>query len=158
MERSSLYKIKQKSKSKTKYSWNKIKLEENFLTDIKSCMFEKLGNFRLIEEEYFGSEIRFYVADNDKDSKFEELLEKQEQLIEMLKQEPKVDITVIKAKKKDIENHLKKMANQIVQVRLKKSQNIPLSVSESYFDLHKISPFSYSYNEGVNMDNVECIL
>ncbi|MBP5724832.1 MAG: CRISPR-associated helicase Cas3', partial [Bacteroidales bacterium] len=134
------------------------KLEENFLTDIKSCMFEKLGNFRLIEEEYFGSEIRFYVADNDKDSKFEELLEKQEQLIEMLKQEPKVDITVIKAKKKDIENHLKKMANQIVQVRLKKSQNIPLSVSESYFDLHKISPFSYSYNEGVNMDNVECIL
>ena len=96
------------------------KLEENFLTDLKSCMFEKLGNFRLIEEEYFGSEIRFYVADNDKDSKFEELLEKQEQLIEMLKQEPKVDITVIKAKKKDIENHLKKMANQIVQVRLKK--------------------------------------
>ena len=134
------------------------KLEDNFLTDIKSCMFEKLGNFKLIEEEYFGSEIRFYVADNDKDSKFEELLEKQKQLMNLLKQKPKVDFTVIKTKKKEIENHLKKMANQIVQVRLKKGQNAPLAVSESFFDLYKISPFSYSYKEGVKMDNVECIL
>ena len=134
------------------------KLKDNFLTDIKSCMFEKLGNFKLIEEECFGAEIRFYVADNDEDSKFEELLEKQKQLIELLKQKPKVNFTIIKAKKKEIENHLKKMANQIVQVRLKKGQNAPLSVSEPYFDLYKISPFSYSFEKGVNMDNVECIL
>jgi len=134
------------------------KLEDNFLTDIKSCMFEKIGNFKLIEEEYFGTEVRFYVAENDEDSKFEELLEKQKQLIEMLKQRPKVDFTIIKAKKKEIENHLKKMANRIVQVRLKKGQNAPLSESEKYFDLQKISPFSYSMEKGVDLDNVECIL
>ena len=134
------------------------KLEDNFLTDIKSCMFEKIGNFKLIEEEYFGTEMRYYVAENDEDYKFEELLEKQKQLIELLKQKPKINFTIIKAKKREIENHLKEMANRIVQVRLKKGQNAPLSLSESYFDLYKISPFSYSFDKGIDMDNVECIL
>lgn len=134
------------------------KLENNFMTDIKSCMFQKIGDFKLIEEEYFGTEMRFYVAENDEDTKFEELSKKQKQMIELLKQRPKVNYTIIKAKKKEIENHLKKMANRIVQVRLKKGQNAPLSISESYFDLCKISPFSYSYKKGVNMDDVECIL
>lgn len=134
------------------------KLEDNFLTDIKSCMFEKIGNFKLIEEEYFGTEMRFYVAENDEDSKFEELLEKQKQLIELLKQRPKVKFTIIKAKKKEIENHLKKMANRIVQVRLKKGQNAPLAESEKYFDLQKVSSFSYSMEKGVDLDNVECLL
>lgn len=134
------------------------KLEDNFLKDIKLCMFEKIGNFKLIEEEYFGTEIRYYVAENSEDCKFEELLEIQKQLIELFRQKPKVNFTIIKAKKKEIENHLKKMANRIVQVRLKKGQNAPLPVSEPYFDLYKISPFCYSFEKGVNMDNVECIL
>ncbi len=134
------------------------KLEDNFLTDIKSCMYEKIGNFKLIEEEYFGTERRYYVAENDEDSKFEELLDKQKQLIELLQQRPKVNFTIIKAKKKEIENHLKKMANRIVQVRLKKGQNAPLSASEQYFDLQKISSFSYSTEKGVDLDNVESIL
>lgn len=133
-------------------------LEDNFMTDIKSCMFDKIGHFKLIEEEYFGTEMRYYIAENDEDSKFEELLEKQIQLIELLKQGPKVNFTIIKAKKREIENHLKKMANRIVQVRLKKDQNAPLSVSEPYFDLYKISPFSYSFEKGIDMDNVEYIL
>lgn len=133
-------------------------LRNNFLDDIKECMFEKIGNFKLIEEEYYGTEMRFFVAENDEDSKFEELLDKQKQLIELLKQRPKVDFTIIKAKKKEIENHLKKMANRIVQVRLKKGQNAPLSESEKYFDLQKISSFNYSKEKGVDLNNVECIL
>jgi CRISPR-associated endonuclease/helicase Cas3 len=144
--------------SETKFAHYGKNLEDNFLKDIKSCMFEKIGNFKLIEEDYFGTEMRFYVAENDEDTKFEELLEKQKQLIELLKQRPKVNFTIVKAKKKEIENHLKKMANRIVQVRLKKNQNAPLSESEKYFDLQKISPFSYSMEKGVDLDNVECIL
>ncbi len=144
--------------SETKFAHYGKNIENDFLKDIQSCMFEKIGNFKLIEEEYFGTEVRFYVAENDEDSNFEELLDKQKQLIEMLKQRPKVDFTIIKAKKKEIENHLKKMANRIVQVRLKKGQNAPLSESEKYFDLQKISPFSYSMEKGVDLDNVEYIL
>ena len=134
------------------------KLEDNFLTDIKMCMFEKIGKFKLVEEDYFGKEMRFYVAENDEDTRFEELLEKQKRMIELLKQRPLVNYTIIKAQKREIENHLKKMANRIVQVRLKQGQSTPFSISESYFDLCKISPFSYSYKKGVNMDDVECIL
>lgn len=133
-------------------------LENDFLKDIKDCMFEKIGKFKLIEEEFYGTERRFYVAENDDDTLFEELLEKQKQLTGMIVQRPKVDFTIIKAKKKEIENHLKKMANRIVQVRLKKGQNAPLSESEPYFDLSKLSSFSYSYEKGVELDNVECIL
>lgn len=144
--------------SETKFAHYGKNIENDFLKDIRSCMFEKIGNFKLIEEEYFGTEMRFYVAENDKDSKFEELLEKQKQLIELLKQRPKVNFTIIKAQKKEIENHLKKMANRIVQVRLKKGQNAPLSENEKYFDLQKISSFSYTKEKGVDLDNVECIL
>lgn len=144
--------------SETKFAHYGKNIENDFLKDIQSCMFETIGNFKLIEEEYFGTEVRFYVAENDEDSNFEELLDKQKQLIEMLKQRPKVDFTIIKAKKKEIENHLKIMANRIVQVRLKKGQNASLSESEKYFDLQKISPFSYSFEKGVDLDNVECIL
>lgn len=144
--------------SETLFAHYGQKLEDDFLTDIKFCMFDKIGKFRLIEDDFYGTEKRFYVANNDDDTLFEELLEKQKQLIALLKQKPKVGYSIIKTKKKEIENHLKKMANKIVQVRLKKSQNAPLAVSESFFDLYKISPFSYSYKEGVNLDNVECIL
>ena len=143
--------------SETKFACYGKNLENDFLKDIKDCMFDKIGKFKLIEEEFYGTEKRYYVAEND-DTMFEELLERQKQLIEMLKQRPRVNFTIIKAIKKEIENHLKKMANRIVQVRLKKNQNTPLSVSESYFDLFKISPFSYSFEKGVDMDNVECIL
>ena len=144
--------------SETLFAHYGQKLEDDFMTDIKSCMFDKIGKFRLIEEDFYGTERRFYVAKSNDDKLFEELLEKHKQLIALLKQNPKVDYSIIKTKKKEIENHLKKMANNIVLVRLKKGQNAALAVSESFFDLYKISPFSYSYKEGVNMDNVECIL
>ena len=143
--------------SETLFAHYGQKLENDFLKDIKYCMFDKIGKFRLIEEELYGTERQFYVAEND-DTLFEELLEKHKQLIVLLKQKPKVDYSSIRTKKKEIENHLKKMANKIVQVRLKKGQNTPLSVSEPYFDLYKISPFSYSYKEGISMDNMEYIL
>ncbi len=144
--------------SETLFAHYGKKLEDNFLTDIKSCMFDKIGKFKLIDEEFYGTERRFYVAENDDDTMFEQLLEKQNQLVETLRQRPKVDFAIIKAKKKEIENHLKKMANRIVQVRLKKGQTPPLSESEPYFDLYKISSFSYSFEKGVDLDKVECIL
>ena len=62
-------------------------------------MFDKIGKFKLIEEEFYGTEKRFYVAENDDDTLFEELLEKQKQLIDSLRQRPKVDFVIIKAKK-----------------------------------------------------------
>lgn len=143
--------------SETKFACYGKNLENDFLKDIKDCMFDKIGKFKLIEEEFYGTEKRFYVAENDDDTLFEELLEKQKQLIDSLRQRPKVDFVIIKAKKKEIENCLKKMANRIVQVRLKKDQSGPIPISEPYYDLYKISPNDYTFDKGVNLD-VDCIL
>lgn len=143
--------------SETKFACYGKNLENDFLKDIKDCMFDKIGKFRLIEEEFYGIEKRFYVAENDDDTLFEELLEKQKQLIDSLRQRPKVDFVMIIAKKKEIENCLKIMANRIVQVRLKKDQSGPIPISEPYYDLYKISPNDYTFDKGVNLD-VHCIL
>ena len=143
--------------SETLFAHYGQKLEEDFLTDIKSCMFNKIGDFRLIEEDFYGKERRFYVAKSDDDTSFEELLEKQKQLIELLKQRPKIDYIKIRAKKKEIESHLKKLANRIVQVRLKKGQGGPIPISEPYYDLFKINPNDYTFDKGVNLDE-DCIL
>ena len=143
--------------SETLFAHYGQKLEEDFLTDIKSCMFNKIGDFRLIEEDFYGKERRFYVAKSDDDTSFEELLEKQKQLIELLKQRPKIDYIKIRAKKKEIESHLKKLANRIVQVRLKKGQGGPIPISEPYYDLFIINPNDYTFDKGVNLDE-DCIL
>lgn len=125
-------------------------LQNNFINDIKECMFEKIGRFKLINEDYYGEQKRFYVPANNNDDNFEILLNKQSELVELLKNNS--SISVIKAKKKDIEIHLKKMSNRIVQVRLKKDQNGPLVVSEPYFDLYKISEEDYTFEKGINLN------
>lgn len=125
-------------------------LQNNFITDIKECMFEKIGRFRLIDDEFYGEQKRYYIAENEYDNSFEVLLNKQSELIDLLRNNS--NISVIKAKKKEIEIHLKKMSNRIVQVRLKKDQNGPLPVNESYFDLCKISENDYTFEKGVKLD------
>ncbi len=118
-------------------------------------MFEKIGRFKLIDEEFYGEQKRYYVPENKNDDNFEVLQNKQSELVESLKNNS--SISIVKAKKKDIEIHLKKMSNRIVQVRLKKNQNGPLSISEPYFDLYKISEEDYTFEKGVNL-NGEFIL
>lgn len=125
-------------------------LQSNFINDIKECMFEKIARFKLIDEEFYGEQKRYYVPENNNDNNFEVLLNKQSELVELLKNNS--SISVVKAKKKDIEIHLKKMSNRIVQVRLKKEQNGPLAVSEPYFDLYKISEEDYSFEKGINLN------
>lgn len=125
-------------------------LQNNFITDIKECMFEKIGRFRLIDDEFYGEQKRYYIAENEYDNSFEVLLNKQSELIDLLRNNS--NISIIKAKKKEIELHLKRMSNRIVQVRLKKDQNGPLPVSESYFDLCKISENDYTFEEGVKLN------
>ncbi|MBO4529204.1 MAG: CRISPR-associated helicase Cas3' [Paludibacteraceae bacterium] len=125
-------------------------LQNNFINDIKECMFEKIGRFKLIDEEFYGEQKRYYVPENNNDNNFEVLLNKQSELVESLKNNS--SISIVKEKKKDIEIHLKKMSNRIVQIRLKKNQNGPLSVSEPYFDLYKISQEDYSFEKGINMN------
>jgi CRISPR-associated endonuclease/helicase Cas3 len=127
------------------------KIEFDFMKDIKECMFEKIGKFQLIDNQLYGEEIRYYVPKNEKDEEFEKLLLLQDNLISLLKNN--ADVSLIKQQKKIIESHMKKMANQIVQIRLKTGQVKPLQGCErDYFSLYKIDMKCYSFDEGINLD------
>lgn len=129
----------------------------NLISEIKQCAFETIGKFSLIDKQEFGEVKRFYVAEHEDDFKFEILLDLQDELIDLLKHD--AEDNIISVKKKQIHSHLKSMANQIVEVRMKKDQSVPImSNSRDYFGLIKIDPEFYSYDTGVNLNQVSFII
>ena len=102
------------------HSQNSPKLEFDFLKDIQECMYEKIGNFQLIDKQLFGEEIQYYVPCNYKDKNFEVLLQLQSELIILFKEN--AEKGSIRAKKKSIQLQLNKMSGQIVQVRINTKQ------------------------------------
>lgn len=139
------------------HSQNSPNLDFDFLKDIQECMYRKIGQFRLIDKQLFGEEVRYYVPWNYKDCNFEILLKKQSELIDLIKGNS--DRRIIRTKKKSIEIQLKKMSGQIVQLRLRENHIRPLLGNEkSYFNLYKIDSQMYSFENGVELTGAECIL
>ena len=131
------------------------KLEDDFIKDITECMFEKIGRFQLIDKQMFGVEKQFYIPKNNNDSKFETLLSLQDELMDLLKK--KSDISIISNQKNKMKHHLKKMSNQIVQIRIKKDQ-IPPRSELNYFELFKIDLNYYSFKDGIDLQGGESII
>ena len=133
-----------------KHSQNSPRCEFYFLEDIQECQFDKIGKFQLIDKQIFGEEFKYFIAKNKHDDKFEILLKMQDELIESFKNlENK---SLLRTKKKKIKMHLKKMSNQIVQIRLNKNHAKPtLADNRDYFSLFKIDSSSYSFETGVNL-------
>lgn len=139
------------------HSQNSPHIEFDFLKDIKECQFEKIGRFQLIDKQLFGEEIQYFVARNEQDYQFEELLRVQDELIEMLKNS--AERSLLRRKKKKIETQLRRMSGQIVQIRLNKNQIKPLQGSDrQYFSLLKIDDSSYSFERGVDLKGAEFII
>ncbi len=135
-----------------------LKPDWDFIKDISQCMYEKIGKFKLIDDAKFGKEFQFFVPKNDRDNKFDVLLQKQNELIKLYQE--KLDFKLIRKKKKEIEIHMKKMSNQIVQIRLKKDTQFQYlrGSNDSYFSLWKIHKSKYSFNNGVNVDENDCFI
>ncbi len=134
------------------HSQKKYDLKLDFMKDISDCMYQKIGSFRLIDEEDFGEQVRYYVAENKNDDSFSKLLSFQEKLNALIA-EPKKDWSKISPAKLKLEEHLRKMSNNIVQVRIRKSDYRPEVCSEEYFGLFEIAADYYSFEEGVNIQN-----
>ncbi len=131
--------------------------EFDFMKDIEECMYNKIGQFRLIDKQLYGDEFRYYVPRNNQDCKFEFLLALQEELINLLNSNSNKDL--IRIQKKRIEFHLKSMANNIIQIRLKPNQNRPLLGSQKeYFGLNKIDLGSYNFSSGISLNIGDFIL
>ena len=127
------------------------KLKNNLMEDISQCMYEKVGRFSLIDKNIFGEEYLYYVPRNDRDNNFELLLEYQKNLKESLSHDDK--ISIIRYHKRKLSNQLKKMANRIVQIRIKPNQSKPITSSnEDYNGLYKISTKCYNFDTGIIID------
>lgn len=127
------------------------KLKDNLMKDISQCMYEKVGKFSLIDKNIFGEEYLYYVPRNGEDENFELLLEYQKNLKESLSHNDKKSI--ILCHKRKLSNQLKKMANRIVQIRIRPNQSKPITSSdEDYNGLYKMSTECYNFRTGIQID------
>lgn len=126
-------------------------LENNLMEDISQCMYEKVGKFSLIDKNIFGEEYLYYVPCNNNDDNFELLIGYQKDLIESLSHNDKKSI--ILCHKRKLSNQLKKMANRIVQIRIRPNQSKPITSSdEDYNGLYKMSTECYNFRTGIQID------
>ena len=126
-------------------------LENNLMKDISQCMYEKVGKFSLIDKNIFGEEYLYYVPCNNNDDNFELLIGYQKDLIESLSHNDKKSI--ILCHKRKLSNQLKKMANRIVQIRIRPNQSKPITSSdEDYNGLYKMSTECYNFRTGIQID------
>ena len=132
-------------------------LSSDFLQDMSKCMFDKIGKFSLIDNSIFGEECLYYVPLNKKDRMFEELLSLKQKISTAV--DDGQDLTVIKAIKRLFNNHLKRMSNRIVQVRIQKSQERPLLSSDlCVCDIYKIDSACYDFYRGIHLEGKEFLL
>jgi CRISPR-associated helicase Cas3/CRISPR-associated endonuclease Cas3-HD len=128
------------------HSINESKNEEiNFIQAVKELAFEKIGKFRLIDEQKFGEEYRYYVCKTKEDElKFKKL----KILDSKLRQIDFKDFQNRKIKNIEIKNQLKNMADNIIQIRLKQSDSPPVR-EEECFGLSKLSFKDYNEDTGI---------
>ncbi|MCX6152705.1 MAG: CRISPR-associated helicase Cas3' [Candidatus Kapabacteria bacterium] len=131
------------------------KVNINFVQDIMEMNFETIGKFRLIDEDTFGEEQRFYVPESETDNNFNELTILDKEVKILIKN--KVEYNLIKVAKIKVEEQLKKMSNQIVQIRVKKNETPPLT-KDNYFDLKLLDMRSYNPDYGVILDSSNQII
>lgn len=141
-----------------KHSQEKGKLDFDFIKDIKECAFEKIGRFQLIDEQEYGIIKQYYVPENEKDVRFENLLDLNNEIQQFYKLQNK-DWTQVRSLSLKIKNLLKDMSKRIVSVRLKKNDIHPLCQNNTGFNgIYKISLDSYSFEKGVDVDGEDFIL
>ena len=88
---------------------------------------------------------------------FEDLLSIKQKLSAAV--DDRQDLTVIKAIKRLFSNHLKRMSNRIVQVRIQKNQERPLLSSDlCVCDIYKIDPACYDFYRGIHLEGKEFLL
>lgn len=121
--------------------------EIDFVQRLKEAAFEEIGKFKLIDEQVFGEECRYYVPQSDDDSAFEHL----ESLYADLKKIDFNDFQGRRLKHIQIENHLKKMSGNIVNIRLRQIDVKPITCGEKIAGLIKLSRACYNPITGIQL-------
>lgn len=140
------------------HNQKKPEVSIDFTRDINELAFDTIGKFRLIDEEAYGEEFRYYVPISEKDDAFVTLIEL-DQKFKCTCDVPKKDkdFKKIMSAKFAVEEYLKLMSNQIVQIRLKKSDVAPISRG-TYNDLCLIGLEDYDNEKGIRLNSANQIL
>ena len=146
---------------KTIFGMHYLKNQEiDFIQKMKEAAFEQIGKFRLIGEREFGKEYRYYIPVKEDDNLFEKLEE-------MLGELKKIDFKKYEARKLiaiRIDNHLKKMADRIINVRISDNDVKPVACSDQCCGIYKLSinfddeDKIYDYKRGINLSSVNQII
>jgi CRISPR-associated endonuclease/helicase Cas3 len=131
-----------------KHSQSNPKLDFDFMKDIQECQFEKLGQFQLIDNHTFGNVYPYYVRKDDSDTEYETLKE-----IILLSMGAK-DYEESRRYKIQINQHLKKMSNRIINVRVIYEASAPgyINRDKQYSDIRVLADLDeYSFDEGLKV-------
>jgi CRISPR-associated endonuclease/helicase Cas3 len=120
-----------------------------FVEKIKQAAFFEIGKFRLIDEDKFGEEIRYFVPISANDSSFERLAD----LVNELKKISRNDFETLRIQKIKIDSHLRLMSGQIIQVRLSKKDIKPIPDAEPCCRILKLKLDQYNPKTGIRLDS-----
>lgn len=127
--------------------------EIDFIQRIKEGAFNYIGKFRLIDERKYGEEVRYFIPTSETDAAFEKLEKLYSQLISI----PIKNYSDKRLKLIEVENHVRKMSMQIIQVRIRSSDIKPIADKDSCFGIYKLSK-SYSFDVGIDLSNANQII
>lgn len=112
---------------------------------INKAEFETLGKFKLIDDQDFGEEYRYFIARGFGDSRFEDL----QQLASIKRGK---DFAESRKNRITIEIKLREMAGDIVQFRLPKGKAAPLH-SDEVLGIRKLADnVAYSRETGIVLE------
>ncbi len=104
---------------------------DNLIKRINEAAFEIVGSFRLIDEQAFGEEYRYYVAENDQDTAWQDLKDRRREFAQALAKAEQAGVKLSYADSKryqiSMEDQLRRMNARVVQVRVR-SNTEPLPI------------------------------
>ncbi|MFN7947723.1 MAG: CRISPR-associated helicase Cas3' [Blastocatellia bacterium] len=126
-------------------------IQMNLIRHINKAEFDKLGRFRLIDEQEFGEEYRYFIPRNWDDERFEEL----KCLTEVTRGH---SFAEAKKRRIAIEIRLREMSADLVQFRLPKGKSAP-QFSGEILGIRKLAdPDDYSGETGIRLETGGCII
>lgn len=154
LQKSSFHDIQTNTLFGVHYGSKFIDEEIDFIEEMKAVHFAEMGKFKLIDSKEFGEEYHYYVLKDDSDFAFEYL----ENLIAEIKEIKFSNYDQRKLKHIQIQNHLKSMAKNIVQIRLKKDDIPPIASSQECCGILKLSREYYDETNGICITSENQIL
>jgi CRISPR-associated endonuclease/helicase Cas3 len=121
----------------------------NMIECVNKAMFETLGNFKLINDNFFGEQLCYYIPVDEEDNSYE-------QIVCLMKESlGSTDFQRSKLLKIRMDMMLKKMSSRMLNVRVNRNTIAPAYSNEKeYFDIRVLADLNqYSAELGLNLQS-----